>query len=106
MKSTLIKNGRIVDGSGNKEFAGDILIEKDKISVVGEVGDTSAKQVIDAQGKIVCPGFIDIHSHADIIVYKDDHPEILVRVTIKNIGTTIARAGSAIVELKIKRSKM
>ena len=62
--SVLIKNALIVDGSGDKPYAGNIAIEDGKITGVGDI-DVAADQVIDAGGKVVSPGFIDIHTHYD-----------------------------------------
>lgn len=60
----LIKNGRIVDGSGNSWFYGDIGIVKGKITAVGKLTG-NANHVIDAKGLIVAPGFIDVHTHIE-----------------------------------------
>lgn len=60
----LVKNGRIVDGSGMASFSGDIGIAQGKIVEIGRI-HSSAKQVIDAQGLVVAPGFIDGHTHYD-----------------------------------------
>ena len=64
--SILIKNGSIVDGTGEKQYKGDILIEGDSIVKIADSLDKEGAEVIDAEGKIVCPGFIDIHCHADL----------------------------------------
>ena len=61
----LIKNGRIVDGAGNPWFYGDVAIKKNKIVAVGNLEKYRAKKVIDAQKKIVAPGFIDVHTHIE-----------------------------------------
>lgn len=61
----LIINARIMDGSGNPWFHGDVAIREDQIVKIGTITSRNADKVIDASGKIVCPGFIDIHSHAD-----------------------------------------
>jgi N-acyl-D-amino-acid deacylase len=65
MLDILIRNGRIVDGTGNPWFPGDVAIEGDTIAAVGNLAGAGAETVIDAAGKIVCPGFIDCHSHSD-----------------------------------------
>jgi N-acyl-D-aspartate/D-glutamate deacylase len=62
--SILITNALIVDGSGAAPFEGSIAIENGKITGVGDVS-IEADQVIDAGGKAVAPGFIDIHTHYD-----------------------------------------
>jgi N-acyl-D-amino-acid deacylase len=61
----LIKNGRVFDGSGNPWFPADVAVQGGRIVAVGRLGDAQAARVIDATGKYVAPGFIDIHSHAD-----------------------------------------
>lgn len=61
----LIANGRVLDGSGNPWFRADIGIRGDRIVAVGSLAGATADRVIDATGRIVAPGFIDIHSHAD-----------------------------------------
>jgi len=60
----VIRNGNIVDGSGKKPFLGDIAIDDGKITKVGEV-ISSGKKEIDADGNLVSPGWVDIHTHYD-----------------------------------------
>jgi len=61
----IIKNGKIIDGAGNPWYLGEIGIENGKITKIAPKIKDDAKKVIDANGLIVCPGFIDIHSHTD-----------------------------------------
>ena len=61
----LIRNGRVLDGSGNPWFPADIAVQSGRIVAVGALPGAEAVRVIDAAGKYVTPGFIDIHSHAD-----------------------------------------
>jgi N-acyl-D-amino-acid deacylase len=61
----LIRNARVLDGTGNPWFPADIGIASGRIAAVGALGDARASRVIDAAGRYVAPGFIDIHSHAD-----------------------------------------
>ena len=60
----LITNGRILDGSGNPWFAADVAISADRIVAVGRLEGATAARVVDAAGRVVAPGFIDVHSHA------------------------------------------
>ena len=60
----LIRGGRIVDGSGNTWFRGDVAVNGDSIVAIAPKIDGEAKRVIDASGKVVAPGFIDLHTHA------------------------------------------
>lgn len=61
----LIRNGRVLDGTGNPWFYADIGIRAGRIAAVGQLDEATATRVIDAAGLVVAPGFIDIHSHAD-----------------------------------------
>jgi N-acyl-D-amino-acid deacylase len=70
----LIKGAKVVDGSGNPWFYGDVAISGDKILDVrpaGQIAESGAAQVLDASGMVVCPGFIDIQSHAIVPLMVD-----------------------------------
>src|SRR5687767_13635298 len=60
----LIRNGRVLDGTGNPWYRADIGITGDRIRAMGRLGNTTAKTTIDAADRYVTPGFIDVHSHA------------------------------------------
>lgn len=68
MTSTLIRNGRIIDGTGNPWFYGDVLLAEGRIARIAPPGTISdqADVVVDAEGHVVAPGFIDIQSHSII----------------------------------------
>lgn len=61
----IIRHGRVLDGSGNPWFPADVAVANGRIVAVGALAGARAATVIDATGKYVTPGFIDIHSHAD-----------------------------------------
>jgi N-acyl-D-amino-acid deacylase len=61
----LIKNGRVVDGSGEPAFDADVAVQDGKIVGVGKSNGAAAKRTIDAAGRVVAPGFIDHHTHFD-----------------------------------------
>ena len=61
----IVRNGRVLDGTGNPWFPADIGVRDGRIITVGSLGTANATRVIDATGRYVAPGFIDIHSHAD-----------------------------------------
>ena len=73
MLDVLVKNGRVVDGTGNPWFGADIAIKNDKIVQVRHAIPNEARRVIDAAGLVVSPGFIDMHTHSDLLVF--EHPE-------------------------------
>ena len=63
--STIIKNGLVFDGRGNKPVKADIGITDDEIKKIGDLQTEAAYNVVDATGRCVAPGFIDITSHSD-----------------------------------------
>jgi N-acyl-D-aspartate/D-glutamate deacylase len=64
MHDLIIKDARVVDGTGRPGYSADIAVDGGRISVIGRVGE-SGRRSIDAQGRVVAPGFIDIHTHYD-----------------------------------------
>ena len=63
----LIKNGTIIDGSGQPGFIGDVAVQAKYIAAITapkQIASTSAREIVDASGMVVCPGFIDIQSHS------------------------------------------
>lgn len=61
----VIKNGRVIDGTGNPWVYADVAIQNGRIAHVGTIPATDAKRTIDATGLIVSPGFIDVHTHIE-----------------------------------------
>src|SRR5687768_5471287 len=83
----VIRNGRIVDGTGNPWVNGDVSVKGDRITQIGRI-DGSAKREIDARGLVVAPGFIDMHSHSDFLLFEDGHAQSKIRqgVTTEILG--------------------
>src|SRR5262245_45339867 len=84
----LIRNGRIVDGSGNPWFHGDVAVRGDRVAAVGRVPPGAARREIDAKGLVVAPGFIDMHSHSDFVLLEDGDAQSKIRqgVTTEVLG--------------------
>ena len=75
----LIANGRIVDGTGNPSYIGDVGIRNGKIAALGRLSGRTATRTIDATGLTVAPGFVDIHNHSDYTLVEDGDAESMVR---------------------------
>ena len=89
MFDLLIRNGLVVDGTGKKAFTADVGVEGDRITLVGKADGAAAAREIDATGKVVCPGFIDCHSHADLTVHRSDHDKLLAPLIRQGITTFV-----------------
>ena len=89
----VIRNGRVLDGTGNPWFPADIGIRGGRIVAVGTLGNARATRTIDASGRYVAPGFIDIHSHADDGSsprggFRDPNPQIRSAPNLVSQGIT------------------
>lgn len=71
MFDLLIKGGDVVDGSGNPRRRADVGIEGKRITKIGDLAGSEAKKVIDATGRVVAPGFVDVHTHLDAQAFWD-----------------------------------
>ncbi len=71
MLDTLIRNARVVDGTGRAVFTADVGLRDGLIEAVGALGGAQAFEIIEADGRVLTPGFIDIHRHADAAVFRD-----------------------------------
>ncbi len=68
----IIRNGHIIDGTGNPWYAADVAIQGDRIAAIGNLSDASAKREIDAKGQIVSPGFIDMLGQSESALLLDN----------------------------------
>jgi len=82
----VIKNGRIVDGTGNPWFRGDVGIKNGRIEKIGVIADSEAQHVIDANNLIVAPGFIDVHAHVENI-FNNPAAENFIRMGVTSLVT-------------------
>lgn len=88
MYDILIKNGQIIDGSGEAGYQADLGIKDGKIVCIGQLAAEQAQETIDATNLAVTPGFVDIHCHSDSVLFKNPREEgkILQGVTTETIG--------------------
>jgi len=89
MLDVLIKGGTIIDGTGNVGFKGDVAVEGDRLKILmGDTSSVEAANIVDASGCIVAPGFIDVHTHSDLIALSEplNEPKIRQGVTTEMVG--------------------
>ncbi|MBC8112905.1 MAG: D-aminoacylase [Candidatus Saccharimonas sp.] len=84
----VLRNGTIVDGTGNPWSLGDVAIRGDRIVAVGRIPAGVATREIEARGLVVAPGFIDMHSHSDYLLFEDGNAPSKIRqgVTTEVLG--------------------
>src|SRR5215210_6107068 len=89
----LIKNGRVIDGTGRRGYVADLGIKGDRIARIGKLSNARARRVIDAQGLIVAPGFIDLLGQSEINLLID--PRAMSKV-MQGVTTEITGEGSSV----------
>src|SRR5512137_380449 len=92
MGTVLLRDGTIIDGTGKPAFPGHVLIEGEAIKEVLSPGADApgTDEIIDAGGCVVCPGFIDMHSHSDWLLALEENPELLRCFIEQGITTVVA----------------
>ncbi|MBI4538410.1 MAG: amidohydrolase family protein [Gemmatimonadetes bacterium] len=88
----LIRGGRVMDGTGNPWYNADVGIRGGKIAAIGKLAGATAKRTIDAGGKLVIPGFIDLHSHAaddDGLMSQDVRRRAALNVVTQGVTTVV-----------------
>ena len=93
----IIRNGTVIDGSGLPRYRADVGIARGKVATIGKIRD-GAKEVIDAEGHVVAPGFIDAHTHMDAQVFWDPLGTCscwhgITSVVMGNCGFSLAPCG-------------
>ena len=97
----VIRGGTIVDGTGSRGSRNDLGIRGDRVAAIGNLADADTKRSVNATGRIVCPGFIDMHSHSDSSLLEDGLAHSAVRQgatthVIGNCGSSPAPVGSPV----------
>ncbi len=88
MYDLVIRKGLVIDGTGEPGYPGDVAVVGDRVEAVGELEGQEGKVEIDAAGQVVCPGFIDLHSHSDIMLLAepDGAPKVMQGITTDVMG--------------------
>lgn len=83
-----LSGGLVVDGSGNPWFRRDVGIRGDRIVAIGDLRSAPAHREVKAEGLVVCPGFIDMHSHSDVMLFAEPEakPKVWQGVTTEVLG--------------------
>ena len=88
MTDLLITGGLVADGTGAPEYAADVAIAGGLVEAVGDLAGRPAGRVFDASGCVVCPGFVDVHTHSDLTLLSspEAHSKVRQGVTTEVIG--------------------
>ena len=88
MFDVVIRGGTLIDGTGTTGFSADLAIQGDTIVAIGNSIEAEAHESVDATDKVVAPGFIDLHSHADMSFFIDPDADskITQGVTFEYVG--------------------
>jgi N-acyl-D-aspartate/D-glutamate deacylase len=99
----VVRNGLLVDGTGNASYRGDLAVKDGKIAAMGRIPGAAAATTIDAKGKIVAPGFIDIHNHSDFTILEDGNAQSMIRQGVTSM--IFGEGGSAAPSRRYARLK-
>jgi N-acyl-D-aspartate/D-glutamate deacylase len=98
MFDVVVRNGFVVDGTGNPWFRADVGVKDGKIARIGRISGSGADRVLDVTGLVVCPGFIDVHTHSELSILVNPKAETSVRMgatthIVGNCGFSAAPLG-------------
>ncbi|MBI3983337.1 MAG: D-aminoacylase [Gemmatimonadetes bacterium] len=93
----VLRGGRVIDGTGGTWFYADVGVRDGRIAAVGDLNQASAAEVIDATGRVVTPGFIDMHTHSDFSLLRDGRGLSKIR---QGVTTEILGEGSSVAPRK------
>ncbi|MCA9146762.1 MAG: amidohydrolase family protein, partial [Planctomycetales bacterium] len=89
MFDTIIRHAEVIDGTKRPRFRADVGLQGERIAAIGDLSNASAHETINAAGKIVAPGFVDVHNHSDGWLLKTPH---LTPKTLQGFTTEILMA--------------
>lgn len=100
---TVFEDCRVVDGTGNPWYRADVGVKDGKIAGIGVLRWAKAGRRIQGTGRVLCPGFIDVHNHSDVMIFADPAHEAKVRqgITTELLGSD----GLSVVPMKEEKRK-
>ncbi|MBV8186003.1 MAG: amidohydrolase family protein, partial [Alphaproteobacteria bacterium] len=103
----VVKNGMIVDGSGIPRYRADVAVQDGRIAEIGRLNGVAAKETVDAEGHVVTPGFVDVHTHMDAQIFWDPIGTSscfhgVTTVVMGNCGFTLAPCRESEADLVIR----
>ena len=102
--AVLFRQGLIIDGSGTPALEADLLVRDGRVAAIGQHLDDSSAETVDCRDRVVCPGFIDIHSHTDLDLFIEPLAESKVR---QGVTTEVAgQDGSSVGPWSAERASM
>jgi N-acyl-D-amino-acid deacylase len=99
---TVIRNGQVIDGTGGLPFAADLGLADDRIVAIGAIAPAPGQTVIDAAGKAVAPGFIDVHTHDDRALLAA--PDMAMKVSQGVTTVIVGNCGIGLAPLRLDGS--
>src|SRR5690242_8733263 len=102
MTDFVLRGGEVIDGSLRPRFRADVAIAGDRIAAVGEVARTAGASEIDVSGRIVAPGFIDVHTHDDRALFAT--PDMAMKASQGVTTVVTGNCGVSLAPLSLDRA--
>ena len=80
----LLKDGEVIDGTGAPRKKADVGIVGQRVALLGPGDGATASRVIDVRGLVVCPGFVDLHTHNDFLLPLKDH-DVVIKPFVRQV---------------------